>query len=227
MGLSNSRHVCSLEDPGIFTLGPIIGTGENAVVHSAVDNKGTPLAMKIIQGGANNLALQHEIEMHKRAQESQITARIYACYKAGDNLHVVMDSLQPYSEFKTTKKYERDLICKVWKMIQAGIIHNDLHQGNVGRLTSGEAVIFDFGFAKLVDAHTTTLVQEQLVIAQLYSLLENHEHGCNTNNVKNLCNSAFVDEIYNIKQGKGSLFYKVDKQKNGENTRKRRRRATT
>lgn len=119
---------------------------------------------------------------------------------------IVMEIIQPIwvgdgKKDTITVPHQQQLVSKTWRMVQLGIIHNDLHQGNVGIL-NGEACIYDFGEAEIINVQSVPLppvVMRQLLVSQLYSLLT--REGCNHNNNIDLCgdNMPIHDAIYFVK----------------------------
>jgi predicted Ser/Thr protein kinase len=119
---------------------------------------------------------------------------------------IVMQIIQPIwfggpNRNTITELHQQQLVSKTWRMVQLGIIHNDLHQGNVGIL-NGEACIYDFGEAEIINVQSVPLppvVMRQLLVSQLYSLLT--REGCNHNNNIDLCgdNMPIHDAIYFVK----------------------------
>lgn len=119
---------------------------------------------------------------------------------------IVMEIIQPIwvgddNRDTITPHHQQQLVSKTWRMVQLGIIHNDLHQGNVGIL-KGNACIYDFGEAEIINVQSVALppvVTRQLLVSQLYSLLT--RAGCNHNNNIDLCgyNQPIHDAIYFVK----------------------------
>jgi len=119
---------------------------------------------------------------------------------------IVMEIIQPIwvgdgNRNTITELHQQQLVSKTWRMVQLGIIHNDLHQGNVGIL-NGKACIYDFGEAEFIDPERVALlpsvVMRQLLVSQLYSLLT--REGCNHNNNIDLCGDMPIhDAIYFVK----------------------------
>ena len=116
---------------------------------------------------------------------------------------IVMEIIQPIwvgdgKKDTITVPHQQQLVSKTWKMVQLGIIHNDLHQGNVGIL-NGEACIYDFGEAEIIQGvPLPSVVMRQLLVSQLYSLLT--REGCNHNNNIDLCGDMPIhDAIYYVK----------------------------
>jgi predicted Ser/Thr protein kinase len=119
---------------------------------------------------------------------------------------IVMEIIQPIwlgdnDKDTITPHHQQQLVSKTWRMIKLGIIHNDLHQGNVGIL-NGNACIYDFGEAEFIDPERVALlplvVIRQLLVSQLYSLLT--REGCNHNNNIDLCGDRPIhNAIYYVK----------------------------
>ena len=182
-------------------MGKMLGSGDNAVVYEATKN-GTTFAMKLIK--RNTKSMQQEISIHKEAAALGCAPKIFADFgrmtvKGRTYARaLIMEIIRPFNTADTT---QMDIIQRCYILLQNGIIHNDLHQGNVGvRLENGEerGIIFDFGEAERIAPPTDKVVLRQLLVAQLYALLT--DKGCNYNNTLSLCGDAPIhDAIYLIR----------------------------
>lgn len=143
----------------------------------------------------------------KRKLANNILRKIFKRGGAPNALQgIVMEIIQPIwvgdgKKDTITPHHQQQLVSKTWRMIQLGIIHNDLHQGNVGIL-NGNACIYDFGEAEIINVQSVPLppvVMRQLLVSQLYSLLT--RAGCNHNNNIDLCGDSMPihDAIYYVK----------------------------
>ena len=112
-----------------------------------------------------------------------------------------MDVIQTFRN-SISDSIQKDLVQRTWLLIQNGIIHNDLHQGNVGMRREGRrmrGVIFDFGEAERIDPPRDCVVLRQLLVSQLYALITRTD--CNTNNTIPLCGDHPIhDTIYLIRK---------------------------
>jgi RIO-like serine/threonine protein kinase len=145
--------------------------------------------------------------------ELGIAPRIYACWvcsKRGSGFpamgYYVMQKIDfIYGEKFPSKSLpgkpappavEKQLVNVVAKMVSHGIIHNDLHPGNIGVLKNGKLVIFDYGFSQRADVEIK--FPEQVLMAQLYTIIEQYAKPI-------MFNSLIYDTIYKIRQGKLKL----------------------
>ena len=151
---------------------------------------------------------EYLITYMKQKLANEILRKIFKSHRAPNALQgIVMQIIQPIwfgspGRNTITELHQQQLVSKTWRMVQLGIIHNDLHQGNVGILNE-KACIYDFGEAEFIDPERVALlpsvVMRQLLVSQLYSLLT--REGCNHNNNIDLCgdNMPIHDAIYFVK----------------------------
>lgn len=143
-------------------------------------------------------AIEGEVAMQRRM----------ACIGAAPKIievignEVTMERIVPLRKNEMISLEEQEqMVNLVLRSVAVGLLHNDLHQGNIGRsFSTGEMVMFDFGFTEMFNApeQLQDSVYLQIVAAQLYALLD----PCNTNNsTKWLCDqrSPIVDAIYTIR----------------------------
>ena len=194
-----------------------LGKGDNAIVflverqNEKLERENEKFALKVIK--ENTEAIQKEIDIHRKAGKLGIAPPILEDFKdvhtcVTNPLEIGMDApsraiLMPFIETFVDKdsmspKHQRELVRETWIMILNGIIHNDLHQGNVG-IMDDKAVIFDFGLAEEIPKPSNLTIMRQLLISQLFSLLTTV--GCNGNNKINLCGEQPIhNAIYNVKR---------------------------
>ena len=189
-----------------------LGSGDNAVVF-LVENffSREQFALKVIR--ENTEAIQKEIDIHKKAgglgiappiEDDFENVREYvtnpeAIGMRGPKRGILMPVIKTFVDKDSmSDEYQEELVRKTWKMVLNGIIHNDLHQGNVG-IMDDKAVIFDFGLAEEIPKPSNLTIMRQLLISQLFSLLTTV--GCNGNNKINLCGEQPIhNAIYNVKR---------------------------
>lgn len=119
---------------------------------------------------------------------------------------IVMERIVPLEKREVLDAADQqELVNLVAMSVAVGLLHDDLHQGNVGRSAkTGAMVMYDFGFTKQIKPVQDGIVYLELVAGQLYALLD----PCNTNNTfKWMCDSnedesPIVDTIYYIRGGK-------------------------
>jgi len=172
------------------------GKGDNATVYKVKKNNKL-YALKVIKKMDDSIG--KEIEIQKRAAELGCAPRIYEDqnhidFKYGE-YHIkgaraiVMEVIETFEKKRSmSKALQRDLIKRTYTLLKHGIVHNDLHQGNVGFRKEGRTVrgiIFDFGLAEIIPAPKNPIVLRQLLVSQLYSLVTNID--CNANNNIPLC----------------------------------------
>ena len=187
-----------------YEIGEYLGKGDNAVVYKARKD-GKTYAMKFI--AENTPEIIHEISIHKQAAALGCAPNIYEDFSNVEHNGVryaraiVMDVIQTFRN-SISDAIQKDLVQRTWLLIQNGIIHNDLHQGNVGMRREGRrmrGVIFDFGEAERIDPPRDCVVLRQLLVSQLYALITKTD--CNTNNSIPLCGDHPIhDTIYLIRK---------------------------
>ena len=177
-----------------------LGSGDNAVVFLVKKSSSREqFALKVMR--ENTEAIQKEIDIHKKAGKLGIAPPILEDFEnvresVTNPLKIGMRGPKRGILMPLIKTFVR----ATWKMVLNGIIHNDLHQGNVG-IMANEAVIFDFGFAEQIPDEqipSNLTIMRQLLISQLFSLLTTV--GCNRNNKINLCGDQPIHNvIYYVK----------------------------
>ena len=187
-----------------YEIGEYLGRGDNAVVYRARKN-GKNYAMKFII--ENTPEIIHEISIHKEAAALGCAPNIYEDFSNAEHNGVkyaraiVMDVIQTFRS-SIPDAIQKDIIQRTWMLIQNGIIHNDLHQGNIGMRKEGRrwrGVIFDFGEAERIDPPSDCVILRQLLVSQLYALITKTD--CNTNNRISLCGDHPIhDAIYLIRK---------------------------
>ena len=193
-----------------YKIKSILGRGDNAIVY-LVERDKKQFALKVIE--KNTPQIDREIAVQKKAADLDCAPKILddvinidieqGTFNARGERAIVMEIIKTFKGAKTIlHKYQKDLMQRTWILLKNGIIHNDLHQGNVGIRKEGRTwrgVIFDFGEAELIPPPKTTTIIRQLMVAQLFSMLTSD--GCNTNNTINLCgNQPIHNAIYDIKK---------------------------
>jgi len=202
----------------------ILGRGDNAIVY-LVERDKKQFALKVIE--KNTPQIDREIAVQKKAADLGCAPKILddvfnidieqETFKARGERAIVMEIIKTFKGAKTIlHKYQKDLMQRTWILLKNGIIHNDLHQGNVGIRKEGRTwrgVIFDFGEAELIPPPKNNTIIRQLMVAQLFSMLTSGgTSGCNTNNTINLCgNQPIHNAIYDIKKHSEESLDDLDK----------------
>lgn len=175
--------------PKNFKLTKLIGKGSFGAVYEHPDDP------DLVVKRAPNIS-ESEINMHK----------IMACLNVAPQLHAVGKDMVIMDRVRTLERDERisvtdqrALVVLVAKSVAAGLLHNDLHQGNIGWRRDA-MVMFDFGFTMQIKPIQDVAVYLQVVMAQLYGLIE----PCSKENVS-WChaedgeNTVVTDVIYGIR----------------------------
>ena len=141
---------------------------------------------------------------------------IFTCFSINNfNTFLLILSIDNFDKSKKlNQKNQKGFVEMVARLVAVGLIHNDLHYGNIGKLPGkdGQIVLFDYGLAQLIDPPTHILVYAQIVMAQLYSLID----SCNNNNVKTFndyCgkNNPIVDTINGIRKNDEKTMAALEK----------------
>lgn len=207
-----------------YKLKKILGQGDNAIVF-LVERDGKEYALKVIR--SNTPQINKEIAIQKKAADLGCAPKIYedvenVSIEQGEfNVHgeraIVMEIIKTFEgKDKISFRYQKDLIQRTWILLQNGIIHNDLHQGNIGIRKEGRqwrGIIFDFGEAEVIAPPTNNTIIRQLLVAQLFSMLTSGgTSGCNKNNTIDLCgNQPIHNAIYDIKRHDKDSLDDLDK----------------
>lgn len=187
-----------------YTIEKELGSGDNAVVYEATKGR-KKYAMKFIRETSD--AINREIRVHKRAMQLGCAPKIYEDFinvTLYDEYFARALVMEKISTFKNRKKItplqQIDIMQQTWILLENGIIHNDMHQGNIG-LLNRRGIIFDFGEAEEIDPPTNKVILRQLFICQLYALITSD--GCNENNRISLCGDAPIhNAIYQVRAHK-------------------------
>ena len=187
-----------------YTIGKKLGSGDNAVVYEATKD-GEKYAMKFIRETSD--AINREIRIHKKAMNLGCAPQIYEDFI--DVKHkgikyaraLVMEKISTFNgKTKITDQQQIDIMQQTWILLENGIIHNDMHQGNIG-LLNRHGIIFDFGEAEEIDPPANKVILRQLFICQLYALITSD--GCNLNNRISLCgDNPIHNAIYQVRAHK-------------------------
>ena len=174
----------------------IYGKGDNATVYKVKKNNRL-YALKVIKEVDDSVV--KEIDIQNRAAALGCAPTIYedvndidfnqGKYHIRGARAIVMEVIETFEKKRSmSKALQRDLIKRTYTLLKNGIVHNDLHQGNVGFRKEGRSVrgiIFDFGLAEIIPPPKNPIVLRQLLVSQLYSLVTNFD--CNANNNIPLC----------------------------------------
>jgi len=185
-----------------YTIRKKLGSGANAVVYEATKD-GKKYAMKFIRETSD--AIDREIRIHKRAMVLRCAPQIIEDFtqvrlkKQKYARALVMEKISTFKR-EITRQQQKDIMRNTWILLENGIIHNDMHQGNIGLLNQ-RGIIFDFGEAEEIDPPTNKVILRQLFICQLYALITSK--GCNSNNQILLCGEQPIhDAIYYVRAHK-------------------------
>lgn len=170
-------------------LGGVLGSGENATVYAHKTNP--KLVIKVVKDASS---IRHEMQMHRMMACIGVAPAI----EAEEDNFIVMERIVPYKKGdKLTKKHQTQLVNLVLRSVAVGLIHNDLHQGNIGFTANKEEMLmFDFGFSERIQPVKDDVVYLQIVLAQLYALID----PCNENNMAlNFCDDEIGKAVYAIR----------------------------
>ena len=73
------------------------------------------------------------------------------------------------------REIQQKIIGLLEVMINANYVHNDNHPGNIGIMSDGEPVLFDFGFAIKADHQLTEFDKLQALGFSLYQIIEQYD----------------------------------------------------
>ena len=185
-----------------YTIRKQLGFGANAVVYEATKD-GKEYAMKFIRETSDSI--DREIRIHQRAMELKCAPQIIEDFtqvrlkKQKYARALVMEKISTFKR-EIPRQHQIEIMQNTWILLENGIIHNDMHQGNIGLLNQ-RGIIFDFGEAEEIDPPTNKVILRQLFICQLYALITSN--GCNSNNKIVLCGEQPIhDAIYYVRAHK-------------------------
>lgn len=119
----------------------------------------------------------------------------------------VMERVVPLQNGDMLTEHEQ---CRIIRLLVAtirdGLLHNDLHQRNIGRAVSDNRILFlDFGCATAAPPSVIPLIQHNsfllwgILLGQLYTVVESENQN---NMLLDLSKSTIMDAIYLIRQNK-------------------------
>lgn len=132
----------------------LIGKGLYGRVYEACCDENCDYIMKVVEFRDNdefgfNYSLENlkrEIEIQRELAHAGVAPIIYDAWKTKTHGFIIMEQLDETLENKIDKMdYIDKVIDKVKIMHQLGIIHGDLHLGNIMLTKHGEIRIIDFG----------------------------------------------------------------------------------
>ena len=197
-----------------------LGRGENGITFETSDNK----ALKIVRYGneAQRKQLVNEITFQKELAALGIAPFVHDDSIVSKFAFILMDKVIPVhldmvsntqsDSYSESDSFTKKLIRLIAKMIYHGYLHNDIHWGNVAATVHSphEPILIDFGFTTHLGYTPDKLCFNQILMAQLYALTD----ACNVNNRINdsiddiilLCDNEAIDTIYELRQGKSSIY---------------------
>jgi serine/threonine protein kinase len=143
-----------------YTILLLLGEGASGRVSLAENAEGTPVAIK--QGMAKGLEQEQTILTHIQAQgQVEGIPRLLEAWVGNDErMSLVLDYIpgQPmrniprYSlSMEVVMQYITDFCTRMVHLHQRGVVHYDLHNGNVLLGSDGHIYLIDFGIARFVD----------------------------------------------------------------------------
>ena len=176
----------------------LLGEGEGAKIYALDAHR----VMKIFKSTAK---FEHEVRVLRKLRAIGVGPQATLGPRANS---LVMPRLYPITRADlSAPSFQRALVRQVVTMVDHGLLHNDLHVGNIMRSRARTPVIVDFDLAKTVRP-PRGVVLDQLVLAQLYAIID----PANTHNhlspkwlhhtTEALVNGPIVNTIYAIRQGK-------------------------
>ena len=155
------KHAYELRSGVVCKLGKQLGTGEYGRTYACTSN--TTRVVKCVRCPSNTKktgrtkwrqAMRKEIEIQQEAAKLGIAPQIHSVdsepKQTPNKFRIEMDRCSaPVYNSESAKQ----LVKSIAVMIDGGIVHNDLHQGNIMTL-QGELKIIDYGFAKAIQKPT-------------------------------------------------------------------------
>jgi hypothetical protein len=186
---SGDKYAVSKTNKYISNLGKVLGNGKTALV--VEDKKDKTIVYKILKDSS---MIYEELFTQQLASCINVAPKIYGV----DENVIQMQRIYMLSSFPTGKQQEQ-LVELVARMVSIGLMHNDLHLQNIGALADGTMLLIDFGFTQSIKPIMCDILFLQVVMAQLYALID----PCNTNNITlndGQCDTSYiVDCIYDIR----------------------------
>lgn len=199
----------------------VIGRGDNGavfaadreilqLVNAAVDPARVVVKQEKVRDEAHLQAIQQEVRIASRLGQAGLAPVVHGFMtrKCGRNVFAMTvvdrfaqtwEQMYPHGDdcqsapYKIDEAHERALLQAIIAMVDLGIVHNDLHTGNIGFTDDGRVLLFDFGYAREI-APPASPEREQIILAHLYQVLEHYAPGTRD------C-SLLYEAVYHIRQG--------------------------
>lgn len=199
-----------------------LGAGAGGTVYTVKHHP--DLAMKLLINAEtdkeNEEAFDNELKMLQLLQSKQLGTIVpqLVCFNRAERAIVTNRLYGVKPEQWGSVEFQRSVVTAIKALTKSGILHNDLHAGNVMANDAGRAVLIDFDLSSVIKPKDPA-IEDQLVLAQLYALID----SCNSNTRMNICledepedqPGTIASEIYAIRQRARKLAPAMGKVANG------------
>lgn len=175
----------------------LIGEGEGAKVYQVN-------ADQVLKVFKSDRKFKHETRMLKKLAQIGVGPK---AIRGTLPRSLVMPMYRPISlNDLGSVVFQRALVRQVRTMVHYGLLHNDLHVGNIMKTKSNVPVIVDFDLMQIITPPRSLIVRKQLVMAQLYAIIDpanTHNHlGAKWlhHTTDKLVNGPIVDAIYEVRR---------------------------
>lgn len=176
-----------------------------------------------LRGPKSEAQFEREVQIGRFLGQNKVSPNIYECWTCSYNVkkvvkkfgYIIMDKIDyiysnkypstlyensPKNLSRAPQNVEQNLIRTMEKMISLNVIHNDARPENIGIMSDGRVVLFDFGFSVVAK---TISHPEQVLMAHLYQCIEKYEQNI-------MFDSLLYSVIYWIRQGRYTIGASLD-----------------
>lgn len=157
-----------------------LGAGAGGTVYTVKHHP--DLAMKLLINAEtdkeNEEAFDNELKMLQLLQSKQLGTIVpqLVCFNRAERAIVTNRLYGVKPEQWGSVKFQRSVVTAIKALTKSGILHNDLHADNVMADDAGRAVLIDFDLSSVIKPPKDPAIEDQLVLAQLYALID----SCNS-----------------------------------------------
>ncbi len=183
--------------------GKILGRGENATVFAVKNHP--ELALKEFKDSSS---YAQEVRMLSRMGRAAVLRHVaYTVHDSGKSRRypqgfIVMERLLPLTREDVHRHaVQVKIATMITHLAERGIVHNDLHWGNVMmRLDRRSPVFVDFEYGATLSRPRADVDVMALALGQVYQLLDPYNENNKAIFLKGLRDGPLVDYVYRLRQ---------------------------
>ena len=177
-----------------------LGKGENGATYAHPLIKSRVIKKVRVRTEEERQKVDNEVRLQTFLGERGLAPKVYALESSGGakievsgkHMYYCMQRMHPVRRW-TVNSFETLLETMEATVLEHGIVHNDLHQGNVMRSGAGKTLPVDFGLSVRIPpedlvpkggCESPSTIRKRILFSQMLLLLE----SCNANNTE--CSSS-------------------------------------